>query len=70
MTLKGIDAADFIEDAKQASLEDMQMIMAKLTGNFKKGNEKIASQKKKGIDSIRTIDEFDNFIHNRFKRKR
>ena len=39
-TLSGAKAADFIAEVDGADAKDAQLIMAKATGNFKRGNEK------------------------------
>lgn len=45
LTLKG-DAADkFLARAAGASEKDAQLVMAKLTGNFKHGNEKMPKRR-------------------------
>lgn len=43
-TLRGRDAADFL--ARAASLDDagLQQLMARLTGNYKRGNERTAAR--------------------------
>jgi len=38
--LCGVKAADFIADITGAEAKDAQLIMARVTGNFKRGNEK------------------------------
>ncbi len=45
MILKDKKAAEVIARLKKASPEKAQMIMAKLTGNFKRGNERLAKDK-------------------------
>lgn len=41
MTLKGNDAEKFLNKINRASNEkEKQLIMAKITGNFKRGNER------------------------------
>lgn len=42
MTLSHQKAQDFLERVEDASEEEAQLIMAKLTGNFKRGNERKA----------------------------
>lgn len=42
MTLSHHKAQDFLERVEDASEEEAQLIMAKLTGNFKRGNERKA----------------------------
>ena len=39
-TLSGKRACEFIEKIKTAQAKDVQLIMAKATGNFKRGNER------------------------------
>ncbi len=41
-TLRGKRARDFAEDAKSMSEGDLQHLMARLTGNYKRGNERTA----------------------------
>jgi hypothetical protein len=43
-TLRGSQAAVFLADAAQASEADVQQLMARLTGNYKRGNERAASR--------------------------
>jgi hypothetical protein len=43
-TLRGNAAIDFITEAEDASLEEQQQLMARETGNYKRGNERLASQ--------------------------
>lgn len=38
--LKGKECDRFLERIENADLKEMQLIMAKVTGNFKRGNEK------------------------------
>ena len=40
-TLSGKKAEDFIKKIQSAEGKDTQLIMAKVTGNFKRGNEKL-----------------------------
>jgi hypothetical protein len=42
-TLRGQDAADFLTALDGASDADAQQRMARLTGNFKRGNERLAA---------------------------
>lgn len=45
-TLKGKEAEKIIKRIEQAATDhDVQLILAKVTGNFKRGNEKDASKK-------------------------
>ena len=41
-TLSGSRAEKFISDIEDAVGREAQLIMAKVTGNFKRGNEKVA----------------------------
>jgi hypothetical protein len=43
-TLRGADAADFLGEVQAASDEDAQQLMARVTGNYKRGNERLATQ--------------------------
>lgn len=43
-TLRGADALDFLAEADSADPDDLQQRMARLTGNYKRGNERLASQ--------------------------
>ena len=45
-TLNGKQAADFIAKIGQIEGKAAQLIMAKVTGNFKRGNEKLFKQKR------------------------
>ena len=45
VTLSGSKAAQFINEITDAESKDAQLIMAKITGNFKRGNEKLAKHK-------------------------
>jgi len=40
-TLSGKKAGDFIAKIQNAESKEVQLIMAKITGNFKRGNEKL-----------------------------
>ena len=42
--LRGADAADFLREAEAADHAAQQQLMARLTGNYKHGNERAASQ--------------------------
>lgn len=44
-TLSGRKAEDFIVDIEEADGKDAQLIMAKVTGNFKRGNEKMSKRR-------------------------
>lgn len=41
-TLRGNGAIDFLSDVGGASAEQAQQLMARLTGNYKRGNERAA----------------------------
>lgn len=43
-TLRGNKAASFIENMSAAEFIDQQQLMARLTGNYKRGNEKSAKK--------------------------
>jgi hypothetical protein len=43
-TLRGNEAADFVAEVESCSEADAQELMARLTGNYKRGNERTASQ--------------------------
>ena len=42
-TLRGHDAADFVQEVPDATSADAQQLMARLTGNYKRGNERRAA---------------------------
>jgi c-di-AMP phosphodiesterase-like protein len=42
-TLRASDAADFLGEAEGADSFSQQQLMARVTGNYKRGNEKLAS---------------------------
>lgn len=42
-TLRGRDAADFLTEATDPGSSDAQHLMARLTGNYKRGNERLAA---------------------------
>ncbi|HHT20088.1 MAG TPA: hypothetical protein GXZ74_01455 [Tissierellia bacterium] len=44
MTLSGHKAADFRSKIARLSDEEVQLLMAKVTGNFKRGNERQAKR--------------------------
>jgi len=44
--ISGSKAADFIENIEYADAKEAQLIMAKVTGNFKRGNEKLFKKTK------------------------
>ena len=41
-TLRGLAAADFLAEAKSADDAALQQLMARLTGNYRRGNERTA----------------------------
>ncbi|MBB4842740.1 hypothetical protein HNP55_001255 [Paucibacter oligotrophus] len=43
-TLRGMEAADFLAELEAGSVQDAQQLMARITGNYKRGNERQASQ--------------------------
>jgi hypothetical protein len=43
-TLRGTDAAEFLAEATATTLLDLQPLMARITGNYKRGNERQAAQ--------------------------
>ena len=45
-TLSGKKAEDFIEKIEDADSKEAQLILAKVTGNFKRGNEKLFKSKR------------------------
>ena len=47
--LKGKDAQKFTARIERASEQEAQMIMAKITGNFKRGNEREGKQTRKSF---------------------
>lgn len=47
-TLKGRAAQKFLSEVADASETEAQLLMAKLTGNFKRGNERRRNPFKKG----------------------
>ena len=42
-TLRGADALDFIAEAESSDTAGAQQLMARVTGNYKHGNERLAS---------------------------
>jgi hypothetical protein len=42
-TLRGAEALDFLAEAESGGVADGQQLMARLTGNYKRGNERLAS---------------------------
>ena len=43
-TLRGPDASDFLREIEELDFAEGQQLMARLTGNYKRGNERVASQ--------------------------
>lgn len=43
-TLRGSDALEFLAEAQGAGSAEVQQLLARVTGNFKRGNERLASQ--------------------------
>jgi hypothetical protein len=43
-TLRGSDAADFLAEANRSELIGLQPLMARITGNYKHGNERLAGE--------------------------
>lgn len=41
-TLRGAFAADFLQELEEATATEAQQLMARLTGNYKRGNERRA----------------------------
>jgi len=41
-TLRGQAAAEFLDEVSGCTLEECQHVMARLTGNYKRGNERVA----------------------------
>ena len=44
-TLDGEKAARFVAQVEDAGESEAQLIMAKITGNFKRGNEKLSAKR-------------------------
>ena len=42
-TLRGAAAADFLAEIDDAGLVEQQQLMARITGHYKRGNERLAS---------------------------
>ena len=42
-TLRGTEALDFLAEVQSGNPADAQQLMARLTGNYKRGNERLAS---------------------------
>ena len=42
-TLRGSSAQDFLAEAPEPASADAQQLMARLTGNYRRGNEHVAS---------------------------
>ena len=43
-TLRGREAEEFLAEAADPLSDDAQQLMARLTGNYKRGNERLASR--------------------------
>lgn len=43
-TLRASDAVDFLSEIKTGDESDAQQLMARITGNYKRGNERLAGQ--------------------------
>lgn len=43
-TLRGREAADFLQKLEDASAGEAQQLMARITGNFRRGNERQAGR--------------------------
>jgi hypothetical protein len=43
-TLRGREASDFLAELEGADAEAQQQLMARLTGNYKRGNERTAAR--------------------------
>lgn len=43
-TLRGREASDFLQKAEGATAEDVQQLMARVTGNYRRGNERQAGK--------------------------
>jgi hypothetical protein len=41
-TLRGVAALEFLSEVQSCTASDAQQLMARLTGNFKRGNERLA----------------------------
>ncbi len=48
MILKGKEAARFVTKLEGLQDKQAQLVMAKITGNFKRGNERLAQEHEKG----------------------
>ena len=42
VTLRGLQAQDFVAEAEAGAFSDRQQLMARVTGNYKRGNERTA----------------------------
>jgi len=43
-TLRGADALDFLSGVQASTPADAQQLMARVTGNYKRGNERLAAE--------------------------
>lgn len=48
VTLRGVAAAKFLAKAEGASMDAIQQLCARVTGNYKRGNESVASAVRRG----------------------
>ena len=46
-TLRGVKADTFIEEIKMSDFAGQQQLMARVTGNYKRGNERLARNHRK-----------------------
>ena len=51
MILKGFDACSLLADLYEASKEEEQYLLVRITGNFKRGNERLAKRSQKKINN-------------------
>ena len=43
-TLRGADAQEFLAEVSSCSSAELQQLMARITGNYKRGNERLAAE--------------------------
>ena len=43
-TLRGADAQEFLAEVSSCSPAELQQLMARITGNYKRGNERLAAE--------------------------
>lgn len=48
-TLRGTEAQDFLNDVPDATTTDAQQLMARVTGNYKRGNERTAARHPRNV---------------------